>query len=91
MLKLEAEVKESSLSIATGSNFNNDRIPFHQPDFTTSPLSNLAARKQCVYCGLSNHLPHKCFFNEQARKKSSFENKEFMLYLFGTTTCCKIL
>ena len=58
MLKLEVEAKGRSLTIVTGSNFN-DRTPFHQPDFTTSALSNLAARKQCVYCGLSNHLPHK--------------------------------
>ena len=47
MLKLEFAVKERSLTMATGSNFNNDngRIPFHQPDFTTSDLSNLAAGK----------------------------------------------
>ena len=49
MLKLEVEAKERSLTIATSSNFNNDRTPFHQPGFTTSALSNLAARKQCVY------------------------------------------
>ena len=52
--------KERSLAITTGSNFNNDRIPFHQQDFTTSALSNLASRKQCVYCGFSSHFPHKC-------------------------------
>ena len=40
MLKLEVEVKERSLTIASGSNFNKDRTPFHQPDFTTSALSN---------------------------------------------------
>lgn len=45
MLKLEFAVKERSLTMATGSNFNNGRIPFHQPDFTTSDLSNLAAGK----------------------------------------------
>ena len=69
MLKLEVEAKGRSLTIVTGSNFN-DRTPFHQPDFTTSALSNLAARKQCVYCGLSNHLPHKCLkvTNKQERK-----------------------
>ena len=60
MLKFEVEAKERSLTIATGFNFNDDRTPFHQPDFTTSALSNLAARKQCVYCGLSNHWFHKC-------------------------------
>ena len=46
MLKFEVEAKERSLTIATGLNFNDDRTPFHQPDFTTSALSNLAARKQ---------------------------------------------
>ena len=61
MLKLEVEAKERSLTIAKGSNFNNDRPPFHQPDFTTLALSNLVARKKCVYCGLSNRLPHKVF------------------------------
>ena len=60
MLKLEVEGKECSLTIATGSNSNNDRIPFQQPDFAASALSNLAARKQCLYCSLSNHLPDKC-------------------------------
>ena len=70
MLKLEVEAKERSLTIAIGSNFKNDRTPFHQPDFTTSALSNVAVRKQCVYCGLSNHLPHKCLkvTNKQERK-----------------------
>ena len=32
MLKLEVEAKECSLTIATRSNFNNDRITFHEPD-----------------------------------------------------------
>ena len=70
MLKLEVEAKERSLTKATGSNFNNDRTTFHQQDFTISALSNLAARKQCVYCGLSNHLPHKRLkvTNKQERK-----------------------
>ena len=45
VIKLEFAVKERSLTMATGSNFNNGRIPFHQPDFTTSDLSNLAAGK----------------------------------------------
>ena len=45
MLKLEFVVKERSFTMATGSNFNNGSIPFHQPDFTTSDLSNLAAGK----------------------------------------------
>ena len=33
-------------------------------------MSNFSARKQCVYCGLSNHLPHKCLkkTNKQERK-----------------------
>ena len=35
MLKLEVEAKERFLTIATGSNFNNDRTHFHQPDFPT--------------------------------------------------------
>ena len=65
MLTLEVEAKEHSLTIATGSNFNNDKTPLHQPDFTTSALRNLAARKQCVYCGLSNH--YKCL-DKQERK-----------------------
>ena len=70
MLKLEVQAKKRSLTIARGSNFNNDRTFFHQSDFTTSGLSNLAARKQCVYCGLSNHLPRKCLkvTNKQERK-----------------------
>ena len=44
MLKLEVDAKEHSLTI-TSSNFNNNRTTFHQPDFTASALSNLAARK----------------------------------------------
>ena len=40
-LKLEIEAKERSLTIATGSEFNNDRTLFHKPDFTTSAFSNL--------------------------------------------------
>ena len=44
MLKLEVEAKERSLKIATGSYFKNDRTSFHQPEFTTSALSNLAVR-----------------------------------------------
>ena len=48
MLKLEVDAKERSLTI-TGSNFNNDRTTFHQPDFTTSVLSNLATKKSaCI-------------------------------------------
>ena len=71
MLKVKAEAKDRSLTIATGSNFNNDRTPFHQPDFTISALSNLTAGKQCVHCGLSNHLPQKCLkvTNKQEKKK----------------------
>ena len=71
MLKLGVEAKERSLTIATGSNLNNDRNPFHQPDFTTSALINLAARKQsaCI-AGLTNNLSHKCLkvTNKQERK-----------------------
>ena len=44
MVKLEVEAKERSLTKATGSNFKNDRTFFHQPDFITSVLSNLAVR-----------------------------------------------
>ena len=41
--------KERSSVIAIDSNINNDRIPFHQPDFTTSALSNFAARSSaCI-------------------------------------------
>ena len=42
MLKLKVEAKDRSLTIATGSKFNNDRTPFHQLDFTISALKNSA-------------------------------------------------
>ena len=48
MLKLEVEAKKRSLTIATGLYINNGRNTFPQADFTTSALSNLVARKQCV-------------------------------------------
>ena len=83
MLKLEVEAKERSLTIASGSNFNNNRTLFHQPDFTTSALSNLAARKQCVYCSLSNHMPHK-------RLKSKVTNKQERKTVLKTKNLCYI-
>ena len=72
MLKLEVEAREGSLTIATGPNFNNDRTLFNQPSFTTSALSNLGGRKQCVYCGLSNQLPYKCLKVTKSKKEKQF-------------------
>ena len=82
MLKLEVKAKESSLIIAIGSSFNNNKILFHQLDLKNSALSNLAARKQCVYCGFSSHLPHKCLKVTNTQERKTVLKTNNLLYIY---------
>ena len=41
-------VRNVKIKSITGSNFNNDRTTFHQPDFTTSALSKQPKSSGCI-------------------------------------------